>query len=79
MSISREGLSFPRDCSKRCSKAPGTYERDLIVAALEGAKGNRSEATRRLDISRATLHDKLRKVRARRRGRGRRLSLTAHG
>ncbi|WP_244224312.1 helix-turn-helix domain-containing protein [Corallococcus sicarius] len=46
---------------------------------MEGAKGNRSEATRRLDISRATLHDKLRKVRARRRGRGRRLSLTAHG
>ena len=49
------------------------------MAALEGAKGNRSEAARRLDISRPPLHDKLRKVQARRRGRGRRLSLTAHG
>jgi DNA-binding NtrC family response regulator len=39
----------------------GAYERGLIVAALEGAKGNRSEAARLLDISRATLHDKLRK------------------
>ncbi len=39
----------------------GAYERGLIVAALEGAKGNRSEAARLLDVSRATLHDKLRK------------------
>jgi DNA-binding NtrC family response regulator len=37
------------------------YERGLLVAALEAAKGNRSEAARALDIGRATLHDKLRK------------------
>ncbi|QRO01897.1 sigma-54-dependent Fis family transcriptional regulator [Archangium violaceum] len=37
------------------------YERALIVAALEEAHGNRSEAARLLDIGRATLHDKLRK------------------
>jgi two-component system response regulator HydG len=39
----------------------GAYERGLIVAALEASKGNRSEAARTLDVSRATLHDKLRK------------------
>jgi two-component system, NtrC family, response regulator HydG len=39
------------------------YERGLIVAALDEAKGNRSEAARLLDIGRATLHDKLHKHR----------------
>jgi DNA-binding NtrC family response regulator len=37
------------------------YERGLVVAALRGAHGNRSEAARRLGISRVTLHDKLKK------------------
>jgi len=37
------------------------YERGLVVEALRGAGGNRSEAARRLGISRVTLHDKLRK------------------
>ena len=37
------------------------YEKGLIVAALEAARGNRSEAARALKIGRATLHDKLRK------------------
>ena len=37
------------------------YERGLIVEALRGARGNRSEAARRLGMSRVTLHDKLRK------------------
>jgi DNA-binding NtrC family response regulator len=37
------------------------YERGLIVAALEGARGNRTEAARALDVGRATLHEKLRK------------------
>jgi len=37
------------------------YERGLVVEALRGARGNRSEAARRLGISRVTLHDKLRK------------------
>jgi DNA-binding NtrC family response regulator len=37
------------------------YERGLIVAALDAARGNQSEAARLLDMSRATLQDKLRK------------------
>jgi len=37
------------------------YERGLIVEALHGCRGNRSEAARRLGLSRATLHDKLKK------------------
>jgi DNA-binding NtrC family response regulator len=37
------------------------YERGLIVDALRGSRGNRSEAARRLGVSRVTLHDKLRK------------------
>jgi two-component system response regulator HydG len=37
------------------------YERGAIVAALETAHGNQSEAARLLDIGRATLQDKMRK------------------
>jgi DNA-binding NtrC family response regulator len=37
------------------------YERGLVIEALRGAHGNRSEAARRLGVSRVTLHDKLRK------------------
>ncbi|HTN52783.1 MAG TPA: sigma-54 dependent transcriptional regulator [Anaeromyxobacter sp.] len=37
------------------------YERGLIVDALRSTRGNRSEAARRLGMSRVTLHDKLRK------------------
>jgi DNA-binding NtrC family response regulator len=37
------------------------YERGLVVEALRGTAGNRSEAARRLGISRVTLHDKLKK------------------
>ncbi len=37
------------------------YERGLVVEALRAAGGNRSQAARRLGISRVTLHDKLRK------------------
>ncbi len=37
------------------------YERGLVVEALRAAHGNRSEAARRLGISRVTLHDKLHK------------------
>ena len=37
------------------------YERGLIVEALRACRGNRSEAARRLGLSRATLHDKLKK------------------
>jgi DNA-binding NtrC family response regulator len=37
------------------------YERGLIVEALRGSRGNRSEAARALGMSRVTLHDKLKK------------------
>ncbi|MFO7561667.1 MAG: sigma-54 dependent transcriptional regulator [Enhygromyxa sp.] len=37
------------------------YEKGLLIAALEQANGNRSEAARALGIGRATLHDKLKK------------------
>jgi two-component system, NtrC family, response regulator HydG len=37
------------------------YERGLLVEALRAARGNRSEAARRLGISRVTFHDKLHK------------------
>jgi DNA-binding NtrC family response regulator len=37
------------------------YERGIVVETLRAAGGNRSEAARRLGISRVTLHDKLRK------------------
>jgi two-component system response regulator HydG len=37
------------------------YERGLVLEALEAAHANRSEAARRLGISRVTLYDKLAK------------------
>ncbi len=37
------------------------YERGLVVEALRAARGNRSEAARRLGVSRVTLHDKLKR------------------
>jgi two-component system response regulator HydG len=37
------------------------YERGVLVATLRACGGNRSEAARRLQISRATLHEKLNK------------------
>jgi DNA-binding NtrC family response regulator len=37
------------------------YERGLIVAALEEARGNRTHAARALGLNRATLHSKLHK------------------
>ncbi len=37
------------------------YERGLVLEALRAARGNRSEAARRLGVSRVTLHDKLRR------------------
>ncbi len=38
-----------------------TFERGLVSEALRKAGGNRSEAARQLQISRVTLHDKLKK------------------
>jgi two-component system response regulator HydG len=43
------------------SERVAAYERGLIVAALETATGNQSEAARLLDIGRTTLQDKMRK------------------
>jgi two-component system response regulator HydG len=37
------------------------YERGIVVETLKSCRNNRSEAARRLGLSRATLHDKLRK------------------
>ncbi|MCA9573533.1 MAG: sigma-54-dependent Fis family transcriptional regulator, partial [Myxococcales bacterium] len=37
------------------------YERGVVLAVLRECDGNRSEAARRLRISRATLHEKLNK------------------
>jgi len=37
------------------------YERGLVLEALRNARGNRSEAARRLAIGRVTLLDKLKK------------------
>jgi DNA-binding NtrC family response regulator len=37
------------------------YERGLVVEALRATRGNRTEAARRLGISRVTLHDKLKR------------------
>lgn len=37
------------------------YERGLIAAALQATSGNRTEAAKALSISRATLHEKLKK------------------
>jgi DNA-binding NtrC family response regulator len=39
------------------------YERGLVVEALRAARGNRSEAARKLGIGRVTLLDKLKKYR----------------
>ena len=57
-------LAERRDDAQRSdapmSDAVTALERDLVVAALAQAKGNRSDAARRLGISRAQLYRKLR-------------------
>lgn len=45
----------------RFKEQVAAYERGLIVAALDAARGNQSEAARLLDMGRATLQDKMRK------------------
>jgi two-component system, NtrC family, response regulator HydG len=60
-------LPFETDAEKPTSKSFGlrerveAYERGLIVESLKACRNNRSETARRLDVSRATLHDKLKK------------------
>jgi two-component system response regulator HydG len=53
---SAEGTTLP-DLKERVE----AYERNLIVAALEKAKGNRSLTARLLGVNRVTLHGKLNK------------------
>jgi DNA-binding NtrC family response regulator len=52
-----EGGSLPLPLRERVQ----AYERGLVVEALRAARGNRTEAARRLGISRVTLHDKLKR------------------
>jgi DNA-binding NtrC family response regulator len=52
-----EDLASPLPLKQRVE----AYERGLIVEAVRAAHGNRSEAARRLGMSRVTLHDKLKK------------------
>ena len=53
-----------RPASSAAKNADGTrtleeMEKEAIVATLDAADGNKSEAARRLGISRKTLHNKL--------------------
>ena len=54
-------LFEPLGLSGRLKQRVEAYERGLVYEALKVALGNRSEAARRLGISRVTLHDKLKK------------------
>ncbi len=45
----------------RFKEQVAAYERGLVVAALDAARGNQSEAARLLDMGRTTLQDKMRK------------------
>lgn len=47
------------DTASRMPAAVASLERDLVIAALTEAKGNRADAARRLGISRAQLYRKL--------------------
>jgi two-component system response regulator HydG len=51
----------PQPAPTRFKEQVAAYERGLIVAALDAAKGNQSEAARILELGRATLQDKMRK------------------
>jgi DNA-binding NtrC family response regulator len=55
------GAGSPGDAALPLKARVEAYERGLVLEALRSARGNRSEAARRLGISRVTLHDKLRK------------------
>ena len=51
---------LPRPQDEKAGQSPlKTMERETIVRTLEMAKGNKSEAARRLGITRRTLHKKL--------------------
>jgi two-component system response regulator HydG len=57
---------LPSDTNEEPARATldariAAYERGLLVAAIEAADGNRSEAAKSLGIGRATLYEKLKK------------------
>ncbi len=58
-----DGMPFVAERAAPVSGAPSleTVERETIIRTLEAAGGNKSEAARRLGITRRTLHQKLRK------------------
>ncbi len=51
----------PGPAPTRFKEQVAAFERGLVVAALDAARGNQSEAARLLDMGRATLQDKMRK------------------
>ena len=64
--VTSGGEEAARETTTGESAAPGSpsleaVERETILRTLEGAGGNKSEAARRLGITRRTLHQKLRK------------------
>jgi two-component system response regulator HydG len=56
-----DGGGAPLAASAGLKERVEAYERGLVATALRECGGNRSEAARRLSISRATLHEKLNK------------------
>ena len=56
-----DGGAAPLPASAGLKERVEAYERGLVATALRECGGNRSEAARRLSISRATLHEKLNK------------------
>lgn len=56
-----DGGAAPLRASAGLKERVEAYERGLVATALRECGGNRSEAARRLSISRATLHEKLNK------------------
>ncbi|MEI7638374.1 MAG: helix-turn-helix domain-containing protein, partial [Syntrophus sp. (in: bacteria)] len=46
---------------KRSSSSLDEVEKDAVISTLEDARGNKSEAARRLGVTRRTLHLKLKK------------------
>jgi DNA-binding NtrC family response regulator len=63
LSLLPDGSLHPRGhpAPAKFSERVAAYERGLIVAALDAATGNQSEAARLLGIGRTTLQDKMRK------------------
>lgn len=57
--VATPGTEAPETSGLSLKQRVEAYERGLIVTALEASGGNRRETAHRLNLSRATLHDKL--------------------